>query len=89
MDGSVCLAIGTHEGDAATGEANGSGTGDKVMKPAWVREGMDESNRLAYPSRSELANKLFGESRHAIPGIGRVHEDTAMPLPVEGVLGPP
>ena len=59
MDGSICLAIGTHEGDAATGEANGRGAARKVMEPAWVREGMDEGNGLADPARPELADKLF------------------------------
>ena len=42
MNGRVCLAIRTHEGDAATGEANGRGAAGKVMEPARVREGRME-----------------------------------------------
>ena len=70
MDGGVRFAKGTHEGDAATGEANGRGTAGKVMEPARVRIRMDEGNELADPPGGELHNELCGKSRHAIPAIG-------------------
>ena len=86
MNRGVCLAVRTHEGDAATGKANGRGAAREIMEPARVREGMDEDDGFTHPSVAELTKKLLGKSRQEIPVIGRVHKNSAMPFSVEGVL---
>ncbi len=82
------LAIETHKGDATTGKANGRGAARKVMKPAGVRIRMYEGNGLADPPGAQLPVELLGKSRHAIPAIGWVHKDPAMPFPAETIVRP-